>query len=141
MPTMRDFIERPSCEAIPLNTGIEKKRGRCAAPLPIASAITPATMPAITMPPVATSVPPASARIEGADHDGPRDSYDRPWNGYDWSTVGMTAAVRSAVPTNATSLGGFRRRRHAQHGSNGNDAENRLSHVNLFSRYCGAAAC
>jgi hypothetical protein len=37
------------------------------------------------------------------------------------------------MPTGAASLRCIRHRHHAQHGGGGNDTENRLSHIDLFS--------
>jgi len=44
------------------------------------------------------------------------------------------------MESNATSLGGFGSRGRTQNGSNRNDADNCLSHINLFSPHFGAAA-
>ena len=107
---------------------------------PVGSAITPPTPPGIAVPPIPMAVPPASARIINANHSRPRNSHarprsshDRPRNGDHWSTIGTTEAVRSPMESDATSLGGFGGRGCTQHGSNGNDTDNRLSHINLFS--------
>jgi len=41
------------------------------------------------------------------------------------------------MESNAASLGGFCGRRHTEHGSDGNDADDCLSHINLFSLIVG----
>jgi hypothetical protein len=44
-------------------------------------------------------------------------------------------AIRAAVPTASTTLGGVRRRGHSKHGGHGNNSEDCLSHVNLFEAF------